>query len=52
MYDLIIVGSGAAGLAAGLYAGRYKLKTLVVEGEFGGETSKAGLVANYPGVKP
>jgi len=51
MYDLIIVGSGAAGLAAGLYAGRYKLKTLVVEGEFGGETSKAGLVANYPGVK-
>mgnify|MGYP001616794008 CR=1 FL=1 len=50
-YDLIIVGSGAAGLAAALYAGRYKMKTLVIEGEFGGETSTAGEVANYPGVK-
>jgi len=51
MYDLIIIGSGAAGLAAGLYAGRYKLKTLIVEGEFGGETAKAGHIANYPSVK-
>ena len=50
-YDLIIVGSGAAGLSAALYAGRYKMKTLVIEGEFGGETSTAGEVANYPGVK-
>ncbi|MCH7604722.1 FAD-dependent oxidoreductase [Patescibacteria group bacterium] len=50
-YDLIIVGSGAAGLSAALYAGRYKMKTLLIEGEFGGETSTAGEIANYPGVK-
>lgn len=51
MYDLVIIGSGAAGLAAALYAGRYKLKTLLVEGDFGGATATAGLIANYPGVK-
>lgn len=52
MYDLVIIGSGAAGLSAALYAGRYKLNTLVVEGEFGGETMTAGEIANYPGVLP
>lgn len=50
-YDLIIVGSGAAGLSAALYAGRYKMATLVIAGEFGGETSTAGSIENYPGVK-
>ena len=50
-YDLIIVGSGAAGLSAALYAGRYKMTTLIIEGEFGGETSTAGSIENYPGVK-
>ena len=39
-------------MAAALYAGRYKLKTLVVTGEFGGETSTAGSIENYPGVQP
>lgn len=52
MYDLIIIGSGAAGLAAGIYAGRYRMKTLIISGEFGGATSRAGEIANYPGVKP
>ncbi len=51
IYDLIIVGSGAAGLSAALYAGRYLMKVLVVEGEFGGETAVAGTLWNYPGVK-
>ncbi len=50
MYDTIIIGSGAAGLAAGLYAGRYRLKTLIVEGKFGGETATAGTIENYPGI--
>src|SRR3989338_2628087 len=49
--DLIIVGSGAAGLAAALYAGRYKMSTLGVGKEFGGETAKAGLIENYSGVE-
>ena len=50
-YDLVIVGSGAAGLAAALYAGRYKMTTLVIAGEFGGETASAGSIENYPGVR-
>lgn len=48
-YDLIIIGSGAAGLAAAVYARRYKMETLVVEGEFGGETATAGKIENWPG---
>lgn len=50
-YDLIIIGSGTAGLSAGLYAGRYRMKTLVIGAEFGGETASAGIIENYPGVK-
>src|SRR3989344_7943078 len=50
IYDLIIIGSGAAGLSAALYAGRYKMKTLVIGKDFGGETSTAGKIENYPGV--
>jgi len=48
-YDLIIVGSGAAGLAAAVYSGRYRMKTLVIGDEFGGYTSIAGPIENYPG---
>jgi thioredoxin reductase (NADPH) len=50
-YDLIIIGSGAAGLSAAIYARRYKMETLVIEGVFGGETATAGSIENYPGVK-
>ena len=49
-YDLIIIGSGAAGLSAALYARRYKMETLVIQGEFGGETATAGIIENYPGI--
>ena len=31
MYDLIIIGGGPAGLTAGIYAARYKLKTVLIE---------------------
>ena len=48
-YDLIIIGSGAAGLSAGIYAGRYRMRALVIGKEFGGETAKAGVIFNYPG---
>lgn len=51
VYDLIIIGTGAAGLSAGLYAGRYKMNTLIIGDPFGGETAKAGSIWNYPGVK-
>jgi len=50
-YDLIIIGAGPAGLSAGLFAGRRKLKTLILEGKtVGGEMGYATTVENYPGV--
>lgn len=50
MYDLIIIGGGPAGLAAGIYAVRFGLKTLVLErSEIGGQISLADIVENYPG---
>lgn len=49
-YDVIIIGTGAAGLSAAMYAGRYKMSILMLEKEFGGETSTAGLIENYPGI--
>jgi thioredoxin-disulfide reductase len=50
MYDLIIIGGGPAGLAAGIYAVRFGLKTLVLErSEISGQISLAGMVENYPG---
>ena len=47
--DVVIVGQGAAAFAAGLYAARYQIKTLVVGETFGGETATGGLIENYPG---
>ena len=37
MYDIIILGAGPAGLTAGLYAGRSKLKTLIIEKNIPGD---------------
>lgn len=50
-YDVVIIGSGAAGLAAGMYAARYQLKTVVIGQELGGETTTAWTIENYPGFK-
>lgn len=49
-YDLIIIGAGPAGITAGIYAGRQKMKTLLIAKEFGGQMAKkATEVCNYPG---
>jgi thioredoxin reductase (NADPH) len=49
-YDLIIIGGGPAGLAAAIYAGRNRLKTLIIEKMvLGGQASNAYLIENYPG---
>jgi thioredoxin reductase (NADPH) len=49
-WDLIIVGAGAAGLAAGIYGVRSGLKTLIIEEKLaGGTTADAPLVENYLG---
>lgn len=48
--DLLIIGAGPAGLTAGIYAGRLKLKTLILEDELvGGQIKDAYIVENYPG---
>lgn len=49
MYDLIIIGGGPAGITAGIYAARKKLKTLLITKDFVGQTGKAGHIENYPG---
>ncbi len=49
-YDVIIIGGGPAGLSAGIYASRSRLRTLLIEkGMFGGLIANAELVENYPG---
>lgn len=49
-YDLIIIGGGPAGITAGIYAGRQRMKTLLITKEFGGQMAKKVTeVCNYPG---
>ena len=49
IYDVIILGAGPAGLAAGLYAGRYRLSTLVIEkAKDGGQIAITDEIENYP----
>ena len=50
IYDVIILGAGPAGLAAGLYAGRARLSTLILEkGQDGGQIAITDEIENYPG---
>ena len=48
MYDLVIIGAG--GLSAGLYAGRARLKTAILESTaIGGQIGITDSIENYPG---
>ncbi len=50
-YEIVIIGGGPAGLAAGLYAARARRKTVLLEkGVIGGQIALTELVENYPGV--
>lgn len=52
IYDLVIVGSGPAGLTSAIYAHRGNLNTLVITGkELGGKLTKTYKIENYPGFK-
>ncbi len=51
MYDLIIIGAGPAGLAAGIYGGRAHLNTLILEkSTVGGRAYTTREIVNYPGI--
>ena len=52
MYDLIIIGAGPAGLAAGIYASRARLSAIIIEQNFvnGGQIIDTYEIDNYPGL--
>lgn len=52
LYDLIIIGGGPAGITAGIYVARYRLKILMITKDFGGQIAKKAVpIENYPGFK-
>ncbi len=51
-FDVIILGGGPAGLTAGIYLSRAKIKTLILnEGSIGGQVVLTHEIANFPGVE-
>jgi thioredoxin reductase (NADPH) len=51
-YDVVIVGGGPAGLAAGLYTARMNLKAVLVDrGALGGQLLNTELIEDYPGIE-
>jgi NADH-dependent peroxiredoxin subunit F len=51
MYDLIIIGGGPGGVAAGIYAARKKMKALLITDAFGGQSVVSADVQNWIGTK-
>ena len=51
-YDIVIIGGGPAGLAAGLYAARARRSTLIIEKNVtGGQIALTAEIENYPGIE-
>lgn len=51
MYDTIIVGGGPAGITAGVYLARKKLKVALITSDFIGQVGLSGMVENWPGIQ-
>jgi alkyl hydroperoxide reductase subunit F len=51
MYDVIIIGGGPGGVAAGIYAARKKMKTLLITDNFGGQSLTSAGIENWIGTK-
>lgn len=49
IYDLIIIGGGPAGVSAGVYAARKRLKTLLITPDFGGQSTVSEGIENWIG---
>ena len=50
MYDIIIIGSGIAGLTSAIYALNNKRKVLILESKtYGGQIINSNIINNYPG---
>jgi len=49
LYDLVIIGGGPAGISAGVYSARKRLKTLFITSEFGGQSSTSTCIENWIG---
>jgi thioredoxin-disulfide reductase len=52
MYDVLIIGGGAAGMTAAIYTCRKKLKTAIISIDIGGQTNLTSHIENYPGTGP
>jgi thioredoxin reductase (NADPH) len=51
-YDVVIIGAGPAGLAAGLYAARARRRTILIERKVtGGQIALTSIIENYPGIE-
>jgi len=51
MYDLAIIGGGPAGVSAGVYAARKRLKTIFITESFGGQSTESAGIENWIGTK-
>ena len=51
MYDLIIIGGGPGGVAAGVYAARKKISSLLITESFGGQSSVSNDIQNWVGAR-
>ncbi|MBI4599376.1 FAD-dependent oxidoreductase [Candidatus Uhrbacteria bacterium] len=51
LYDVCIIGAGAAGLCAGIFSARRGLSTLILGSDLGGQTASTAEIENYPGCR-